>query len=94
MKRTILILAMSAALGGCASFQQAVAAYGALAVEGAKMSNDNLIAGWKVLACATPISAAARNPEIIPALKLLCFNPAADVPPSALLDSIEQHKKP
>lgn len=86
MKRTLLILAISAALAGCASFNQALVGYESAAVVSAKAANDNIIAIWSTAACATPISAAMRNPQIIPALKVLCM-PGGDVAPVSLLDA-------
>lgn len=85
MKRTILLLSVLA-LAGCASFQQAVDAYGTTAIASAKHANDTLIVAWSTAACATPISAALRNPQIIPALKALCVPATSDTPPSSLLD--------
>lgn len=84
--KKLSILALSLTLVGCASFQQGVGAYGAAAVTGAQAANDNVIAGWSVLACATPLSAALRHPEVIPALKVLCL-PAGSVAPASLLDA-------
>lgn len=92
MKSTILIASMFL-LTGCGSMLQAVNAYGTIAVDNAKSANDTIIAGWTTAACATPISAAMRNPQIIPALRALCL-PTSEAPPSALLDSIERHKQP
>lgn len=90
MKKSTLILCLLAltALSGCAGFQQALTGYEASAYAGAKASNDNIIQVWKVAACATPFSAAVRNPEIIPALKALCVPAGAAANPSALLDAV------
>ena len=89
MKRTLLICAMTATLSGCASFQQGLSAYGVAAVDAAKTANDQTIFVWKTAACATPISAALRNPEVIPALRALCMPPAGATP-SFLLDQMEE----
>lgn len=35
-------------------------------------ANDTAIAAWKRAGCAFPLSAIQRNPEIIPALNVLC----------------------
>lgn len=91
MKKSLLILTVLA-LSGCASLQQAADAYGSTAVDSAKRANDSLIAAWSTAACATPISAALRNPQVIPALRALCM-PAVETAPSVLLDSIEAHKQ-
>lgn len=83
MKYAILIAALLC-LPGCASFQQAVGAYGAAAVDSARTTNDHMIFAWTTAACATPISAALRNPQVIPALRVLCM-PGPDIAPSSLL---------
>lgn len=84
MKRSLLMLALAGALTGCGSMIQAVNAYGSVAVSDARAANDTIITGWKLAACATPYSAILRNPEIIPALQVLCL-PAQEVAPSSLL---------
>jgi hypothetical protein len=88
MKCTFLITALAIALSGCASFQQALTGYESAAYVSAKASNDNIIQVWKVAACATPFSAAVRNPEIIPALKALCVPAGAAASPITLLDAV------
>lgn len=72
---------------GCAGVQQVVTGYESSAIAGAKALHDNEIMVLKVGLCATPFSAAVRNPEIIPALKVLCL-PGASVSPAALLDAV------
>jgi hypothetical protein len=89
-KATVLLIAL--ALSGCASFQQGVSAFGVAAVDSAKTANDQAIFVWSTAACATPISAALRNPQVIPALKALCM-PPAEATPATLLDSMEAHKR-
>lgn len=91
MKKSILALILVVVLPGCASLNQAVGAYGAVAIDNAKAANDTLIAGWTAAACATPVSAALRNPQIVPALRALCL-PALEPLPSSLLDQIEAHQ--
>jgi uncharacterized protein YceK len=87
MKRFITLLALAGALSGCGSLIQAVNAYGTIAVTDARAANDTMIAGWTLAACATPVSAALRNPQIIEALKVLCM-PMSEVAPSRLFDNI------
>lgn len=87
-----LLAGVALALSGCASFQQAVGAYGASAVTSAQAANDNVIAGWSVLACATPFSAAVRHPEIVQSLKALCLPAGAASSPVTLLDGISTVK--
>jgi len=89
--KTVLATLAVITLAGCGSLNQVVSAYGAAAVESAKGANDNLIAGWTTTACATPISAALRNPHIIQALRALCL-PATEVSPSFLLDQMESQQ--
>lgn len=90
MKKSLLVMALAATLPGCASLNQAVNAYGAAAITSTKMANDSLIVGWTTAACATPVSAALRNPQIIPALRALCM--ANDTAPSSLLDTMEARR--
>lgn len=92
MKKSLLITALAIALAGCASFQQAVTGYESAALAGAKASNDNIIAVWSVAACATPFSAAVRNPQIIPVLKALCLPAGAAASPITLLDAVPPPK--
>jgi hypothetical protein len=92
MKKSLLILALAASLSACASFQQGVSAVGVAAVDSAKTANDQAIYVWSTAACATPISAALRNPQVIPALRALCV-PASETAPSSLLDSLQAHSK-
>ena len=87
MKNGIICGVILCCLSGCGSLIQAVNAYGTIAVTDAKAANDTVIAGWTLAACATPVSAALRNPQIIEALKVLCM-PMADVPASRLFDNI------
>lgn len=86
MKKSLLILSLLA-LSGCASFQQGVSAFGVAAVDSAKTANDQAIYVWSTAACATPISAALRNPKVIPALRALCMA-QHEVAASSLLDPI------
>lgn len=91
MKR-ILIIAIAMALTGCASMQQAIGGYQTAAITGIQAANDNLIAGWSAAACATPFSAAVRNPQIIPALRVLCVPGGAGANATTLLDSVPPAK--
>lgn len=87
MKR-LFVLAACVALTGCAGIQQAVQAYGSVAVTNAKATNDTLVEAYKVGLCALPLSAIARHPEIIPAIRTLCIAPG-DTPAIHVLDAIE-----
>lgn len=88
MKR-LLALAACAALTGCAGVQQAVQAYGSVAVTNARATNDTLIEAYKVGLCALPLSAIARHPEIVPAIRTLCLR-NNDPVAAELLDAIER----
>lgn len=83
MKRT-LTLAVLATLTGCGTMQQAINAYGGTVVSSAQQANDSYALAWASAACGTSVGAALRNPQLIPALRVLCM-PAADVVPSSLL---------
>lgn len=72
MKTAILIAVLAAALTGCAGVQQAVQAYGTVAVTGARAANDTVIEAQKMSLCGLPYSALQRHPEIQPAVQTLC----------------------
>lgn len=84
----LIIIASLLALGGCASWQQAINAGEASALVSARAANDNVINLWTTAACATPFSAAVRNPHIIPALRALCVPGGYESNPAALLDAV------
>ena len=88
MKKLLIILAAACALSGCASFSQGVSAYEQAGVAGARLANDNIIVTWSTAACATPLSAALRHPEVIPALRALCLPAGTESSPAALLDTL------
>lgn len=67
-----LAILLLASLAGCASVQQAINGYEAVAALSLRAAEDNAIAVWTFAGCATPYSAALRNPQIIPALRALC----------------------
>lgn len=88
MKKLLLICCMLA-LAGCTTVaQQALTGYEAAAVDAVKATNDRHIGLWTVAACATPYSAAIRNPQIIPALKALCLPNGAEAAPASMFDSV------
>jgi fructose-specific component phosphotransferase system IIB-like protein len=93
MKRllTISVLLAAALSTGCASVSQAVDAYGAAVITGAKATNDSLIAANKVALCGTPVSALVRHPELVPAVRSLCLA-SSDTTTGGLLDAVEQAK--
>jgi hypothetical protein len=65
-------LAVAACVTGCAGMSQAVQAYGAVAVSGARTANDTVIEAQKISFCGLPYSAVQRHAEIQPALVSLC----------------------
>jgi hypothetical protein len=89
MKYGMVLAALGLMLTGCATQQAAINAGEAAALVGIKAANDNAIHIWVAAACGTPLSAAIRNPEIIPALKVLCLPAGAESSPITLLDAIK-----
>lgn len=86
MKKTILLCAVLVLLAGCGTLQQAVNAYGGAVIGSAQQANDSYALAWAAAACGTTVGAAMRNPQIIPALKVLCM-PGANAAPDTLLDA-------
>lgn len=87
----IIALAVAAlAMSGCASVQQAVHGYGAAAIVAIRNAEDDNIAFWTANACGTPLSAAIRHPEIIPALRALCLPGGMASSPAGLLDAAQK----
>ena len=84
--KALILSSIVISLSGCASVQQAVHGYGAAAIVAIKAAEDDNIAFWKANACGTPLSAAIRHPEIIPALRALCLPGGAAANPVGLLD--------
>ncbi len=72
-------------ISGCAGVQQAIHGYGSAAIASIKAAEDDNIALWTVNACGTPLSAAIRNPQIIPALRALCLPGGSAASPSGIL---------
>lgn len=72
-----------ALLSGCSTV---MTGYEAAAVKSIKAADDNQIMLWTVAACATPYSAAIRNPQVIPALKALCLPNGTDAAPATMFD--------
>lgn len=68
----LLALAFAASLTGCAGVQQAVQAYGTIAVTGAHAAADTVVQAQKIALCDLPYSAIQRHPEIVPAVQSLC----------------------
>lgn len=87
--KTIIALISLYALTGCASLNQAVSAAGASAIVSIRAAEDNNIKLWSANACGTPLSAAIRNPDIIPALKALCVPSGQDSSPISLLNAAQ-----
>jgi hypothetical protein len=82
----LVALVAAAALAGCTTTAMtAVTGYETAAVKGVQAVNDNAIQVWKTAACATPLSAVLRNPDIIPGLKALCLPGGNASDPNTLL---------
>ena len=89
MKKSLMASAIALALSGCGTLQQAVNAYGGVAINSAQQANDSYALAWSAAACGTTVGAAMRNPHVIPALRVLCMPPAGSSP-SLLLDQMEE----
>lgn len=90
--KLIILVVCAMAVSGCASLNQAYSAYGSAALVQAQGAEDNVIRTWATAACATPFSAAIRNPAIVPALQALCLPTGAASSPIALLQAIPSAK--
>lgn len=66
--KTLMILLMCLPLASCAFLPN---------LRDVQDANDRAIAAWKTAGCAFPLSAIQRNPEIIPALNILCKPPGS-----------------
>jgi hypothetical protein len=87
MKKTLITLAVLAFLA-CASGCTVLDGYTAVAASTARGAEDHNIAAWSFNACATPLSAVARHPDLVPALRALCLPAGAGANPAALLDAV------
>lgn len=79
-------IALVLLLSGCASQLQALSAYQDAAAVSLRAAEDANIRTWLFNACATPISAAVRHPEIVPGLKALCLPAGTENSPALLLE--------
>lgn len=92
--KTIAVMVL-AVLTGCASVQQALNGYEAAAGVSLRAAQDNAISVWTFTGCATPYSAAQRNPQILPALRALCGPlPMFDQVPAAPAYAIPPRSQP
>lgn len=89
MRKLLLLVVL---ISGCSTIQQAL--HGSAAVTSIKAAEDDNIALWTINACGTPLSAAIRNPQIIPALRVLCIPGGAGSSPSLLLESVPKSGQP
>lgn len=90
----VLFVAFLTTLSGCTTVaQQAVTGYEAAALKSIQAADDNAIAVWSTMACATPYSAAIRNAQIVPALKALCLPAGSQSSPATLLDAVPSTPK-
>ena len=88
--KALILSSIVISLSGCASVQQAVHGYGAAAIVAIRNAEDDNISFWKANACGTPLSAAIRHPEIIPALRALCLPGGMASSPAGLLDAAQK----
>ena len=84
--KSFIFAAIILSLTGCAGLQQAFDAGTAAGAVSLKAAEDSNIRLWEFNACATPLSAAIRNPQIIPALRALCLPGGGQSSPILLLD--------
>lgn len=89
MGKYSLFLLIGLTLSGCASLQQAVDAGTASVAVSLRAAEDSNIRMWTFNACATPLSAAIRNPQIIPALRALCLPAGAEASPTLLFQPVK-----
>lgn len=80
-----VLSAVALSLSGCAGIQQSIHGYGSAAIAIIRAAEDDHIALWTVTACGTPLSAAIRNPQIIPALRALCLPGGSAANPAGIL---------
>lgn len=83
----LFAIAVAASLTGCGAIQPALNGYESAAASGLDAANDNAVKVWRYQVCATPVSAALRNPDIVPAIKALCMPAAGAAAASTLLDA-------
>lgn len=83
--KAIILSSIVISLSGCAGVQQSIHGYGSAAIASIKAAEDDNIALWTVNACGTPLSAAIRNPQIIPALRALCLPGGSAANPAGIL---------
>lgn len=72
-KDKLPLLMAALCLAGCTTQLQAIGAATDTAMASMRAAEDQNIKLWTANACATPISATVRHPEIVPALRLLCL---------------------
>jgi len=87
MKKSIFVLIAVFSLAGCASQLQAVKGFNAAAAVSLKAAEDVNLERQVFEICATPLSAAIRNPQIIPGLRYLCLPGAGETSPILLLQT-------
>lgn len=83
----ITLAAGALLLAGCASVQQALNGYESAASVSIDAANDNAVKVWKYQACQIPVSAAIRNPDVVPAIKALCVPGSSSSTAASLLDA-------
>jgi len=93
MKYLILPLAAAVAmLSGCASQLQAVKGFNAAAVVSLRAAEDINLERQVFEICATPFSAIARNPNIVPGIMGLCLPNGNASNPANVLNAVAPAK--
>ena len=85
--KALLYSLLFLSLTGCASQLQVVSAAQSAAAVSLRAAEDLNLERQVFMLCATPLSAAVRNPQIIPALRVLCLPAGADSSPALLFQS-------
>jgi hypothetical protein len=83
--KALIALALVVGLTGCAGMQHVFDAGASVTAAALRDAEDSNIRLWTFNACATPLSAAIRNPQIIPALRALCLPGGGESSPVLLL---------
>ncbi len=91
LRNSVLAALAALTLTGCgASYQTAINGYESAAIKDIQAAEDNHIMMWTAVGCATPLSAIARHPNIVPALQALCLPAGANANPALLLEDMKK----
>lgn len=92
MSRRLLVgligLVMASAMTGCATQLQAVSAAQSSSAVALRAAEDIHLKRVAFELCATPVSAAIRNPQVIPAIRAMCLPGGGESSPALLLEGM------